>query len=62
MGWVCLIPDGYWAKYKISFKNFRGYGSGVGLGDTRPETTYPFTRTIYLIIYPIFLIYIFIFH
>ncbi|MFS7954733.1 hypothetical protein Hanom_Chr07g00633971 [Helianthus anomalus] len=64
MGRVYPIPDGYWAGYGISFKNFRRYGSGMGLGDTRPdypkshtrlpEITYPFTRTIYPITYPVF--------
>ncbi|MFS7957296.1 hypothetical protein Hanom_Chr07g00664661 [Helianthus anomalus] len=64
MGRVYPIPDGYWAGYEISFKNFRGYGSGMGLGDTRPDYTksHTLTRTIYPITYLIFLVYIFIFH
>ncbi|MFS7907753.1 hypothetical protein Hanom_Chr01g00075011 [Helianthus anomalus] len=43
MGQVYLIPDGYWARYGIRFKIFRGYGSGMGLGDTR--TDYPKLHT-----------------
>ncbi|MFS7909780.1 hypothetical protein Hanom_Chr02g00098521 [Helianthus anomalus] len=62
MGRVYPIADGYWAGYAISFRNFHRYGSGMGLGDTRPKMTYSFTRTIYPIIYPNFFIYIFIFH
>ncbi|MFS7976246.1 hypothetical protein Hanom_Chr10g00890201 [Helianthus anomalus] len=34
MGWIHPIPDGYWAEYGVSFKSFRRYGSGMGLGDT----------------------------
>ncbi|KAJ0502752.1 hypothetical protein HanHA300_Chr11g0416491 [Helianthus annuus] len=34
---VYPMPDGYWAGYGISFENFRGYGSGMGLSDTRPD-------------------------
>ncbi|MFS7920467.1 hypothetical protein Hanom_Chr03g00225251 [Helianthus anomalus] len=34
IGRVYLIPDRYWVGYGISFKNFREYGSGMGLGDT----------------------------
>ncbi|MFS8024845.1 hypothetical protein Hanom_Chr16g01468121 [Helianthus anomalus] len=37
MGRVYPIPDGYWAGYEITFENFRGYGSGAGLGDSRPD-------------------------
>ncbi|MFS7904512.1 hypothetical protein Hanom_Chr01g00036961 [Helianthus anomalus] len=44
MGRVYPIPDGYWAGYGISFKKFRGYGSGMGLGDTRPDYPKPHTR------------------
>ncbi|MFS7986283.1 hypothetical protein Hanom_Chr11g01008501 [Helianthus anomalus] len=44
MGRVYLILDEYWAGYKISFKNFRGYGSSIGLGDTRPDYPKPHTR------------------
>ncbi|MFS7986166.1 hypothetical protein Hanom_Chr11g01007191 [Helianthus anomalus] len=43
MGRVYLIPNGYWAGYGISFKNFRKDGSGMGLGDTRPD--YPKLHT-----------------
>ncbi|KAF5761154.1 hypothetical protein HanXRQr2_Chr16g0761771 [Helianthus annuus] len=43
MGRVYPIPNGYWAGYGINFKNFRGYGSGMGLGDTRPD--YPKSHT-----------------
>ncbi|MFS7982522.1 hypothetical protein Hanom_Chr10g00964041 [Helianthus anomalus] len=31
---VYSIPDWYWGGYGISFKNFRRYGLGTGLGDT----------------------------
>ncbi|MFS7985480.1 hypothetical protein Hanom_Chr11g00998861 [Helianthus anomalus] len=41
---VYPIPDGYWAGYGISFKNFREYGSGTGLGDTQPDYPKPHTR------------------
>ncbi|MFS7898207.1 hypothetical protein Hanom_Chr17g01530571 [Helianthus anomalus] len=41
MGRVYPIPDGYWVGYEISFKNFRGYGPGMGLGDTRPDYPKP---------------------
>ncbi|KAM0009207.1 hypothetical protein Hdeb2414_s0095g00791781 [Helianthus debilis subsp. tardiflorus] len=34
MGRVYPIPDGYWA----------GYGSGMRLGDTRPDYPKPHTR------------------
>ncbi|MFS7899953.1 hypothetical protein Hanom_Chr00s087529g01797281 [Helianthus anomalus] len=37
MGWVYPIPKGYWVGYGIRFRNFRGYGSDTGLGDTRPD-------------------------
>ncbi|MFS7918473.1 hypothetical protein Hanom_Chr03g00201511 [Helianthus anomalus] len=34
----------YWVGCAISFKSFRGYGSGMGLGDTRPDYSKPHTR------------------
>ncbi|MFS7899502.1 hypothetical protein Hanom_Chr00s062104g01785441 [Helianthus anomalus] len=65
MGWVYPIPKGYWVGYGIRFRNFRRYGSGMGLGDTRPD--YLKRRTHLLELYirsytRFFLIYIFIFH
>ncbi|MFS7906426.1 hypothetical protein Hanom_Chr01g00059021 [Helianthus anomalus] len=44
MGRVYPIPDGYWAGYGISCKIFHGFGSGMGLGDTRPDYPKPHTR------------------
>ncbi|MFS7926409.1 hypothetical protein Hanom_Chr04g00296731 [Helianthus anomalus] len=44
IGWVYPIPDGYWAEYEISFKKICGYGSGMGLGDTRPDYGYGITE------------------
>ncbi|MFS8024849.1 hypothetical protein Hanom_Chr16g01468161 [Helianthus anomalus] len=44
MGRVYPIPDGYWAGYEITFENFRGYGSGTGLGDSRPDYPKPHTH------------------
>ncbi|MFS7890071.1 hypothetical protein Hanom_Chr00s000006g01614441 [Helianthus anomalus] len=44
MGRVYPIPNGYWAGYVISFRNFHGYGSGMGLGDTRPDYSKRRTR------------------
>ncbi|MFS7998552.1 hypothetical protein Hanom_Chr12g01155211 [Helianthus anomalus] len=44
MGQVYSIPDGYWAGYRISFKMFRGYGLGMGLGDARPDYPKPHNR------------------
>ncbi|MFS7914193.1 hypothetical protein Hanom_Chr02g00150551 [Helianthus anomalus] len=44
MGRVYPIPDGYWAGYGFSFKKICGYGSGMGLGDTRPDYPKPHTR------------------
>ncbi|MFS7953124.1 hypothetical protein Hanom_Chr07g00614921 [Helianthus anomalus] len=40
MGQVYPIPDGYRAGYGIIFK----YGSGMGLGDTRPDYPKPHTH------------------
>ncbi|MFS7925192.1 hypothetical protein Hanom_Chr04g00281681 [Helianthus anomalus] len=54
---VYPILDGYW----ISFKNFVGYGSGMGLGDTRPDYPKSHTRLPELYTYPNFLIYTCIF-
>ncbi|MFS7907020.1 hypothetical protein Hanom_Chr01g00066131 [Helianthus anomalus] len=41
MGRVYPIPDRYGAGNGISSKKFRGYGSGMGLGDTRPDHPKP---------------------
>ncbi|MFS7952497.1 hypothetical protein Hanom_Chr07g00607621 [Helianthus anomalus] len=54
------IPDGYWAGHVINLKKNRGYGSGMGLGDTRPD--YPKPHTVYPNYIPDFFIYIFLFH
>ncbi|MFS7957219.1 hypothetical protein Hanom_Chr07g00663801 [Helianthus anomalus] len=40
---VYPIPEGYWAGFVISFKNFRGYGLGMRLGDSRSD--YPKRHT-----------------
>ncbi|MFS8017743.1 hypothetical protein Hanom_Chr15g01383991 [Helianthus anomalus] len=48
MGRVYPISDGYWIGYGIKFKIFRGYGSGMGLGDTRPNYPKPHTRLLEL--------------
>ncbi|MFS7918745.1 hypothetical protein Hanom_Chr03g00204691 [Helianthus anomalus] len=37
MGRVYPIPDEYWAGYGTSFRNFHGYGSGMGLGVRGPD-------------------------
>ncbi|MFS7890351.1 hypothetical protein Hanom_Chr00s000050g01617681 [Helianthus anomalus] len=44
MGWVYPIPDGYWAGYGIRLKKFSGYGSGMGLGDSRPDYPKQYTH------------------
>ncbi|MFS7908445.1 hypothetical protein Hanom_Chr01g00083211 [Helianthus anomalus] len=59
MRWVCLIPGGYWDGYEISFKNFHGYGSGMGLGDTQPN--YPKSHTRLAKLYTRFFQFIFLF-
>ncbi|MFS7956037.1 hypothetical protein Hanom_Chr07g00649841 [Helianthus anomalus] len=44
MGRVYPIPNGYWAGYGISCKNFHGFGSGMISVHTRPDYPKPHTR------------------